>query len=56
MPKYTIESSETVYYTNTIEANSKEEAQEIFLTEGMPYAVDYCNFQIDDIYEEGTNY
>jgi len=52
MPRYTIQSSETVYYENTIEAASREEAQEIFLNEGMPYAVDYCNFQIDTIIEE----
>jgi hypothetical protein len=52
MPEYTIQSSETVYYENTIEANSREEAQEIFLNSIVPEAVDYCNFQIDNIWIE----
>jgi len=56
MPKYIIESSETVYYANTIEADSLEEAKEKFYDGVMPYAVDYCNFQIDNAYEEGTDY
>jgi len=29
MPKYIIESSETVYYANTIEADSLEEAKKL---------------------------
>ena len=53
MPKYLFQSSETVYYENTIEAESLDAAREIFYNGYIDFEpVDACNFQLDDIIEE----
>lgn len=57
MPKYIFESSETVYYMNTIEAESLEEAKKVFYDGYIDFKpADYGNWQLDNYYEEGTNY
>ena len=57
MPRYTIECSATIYYKTTIEADTMDAAKEIYYNGDCDFKlVDECGFQLDDIYEEGTNY
>jgi len=57
MPRYVIESSATVYYRTVIEADTMEEAKSLYYDGDCQFDVtDETNFQLDDIYEEGTNH
>lgn len=56
MPKFTIQSSETVFYETEIEAESYDKALDLFhgiyFPKEMP--VSYEGFQIDAVYVDGV--
>jgi len=57
MPRYVFDSRETVFYSNIIEAESLEEAKKIFFNGSIDLKpIDYYNFELDNCYEEGTDY
>ena len=56
MPKFTIQSSETVFYETEIEAESYDKALNLFHGVYFPNEkpTSYENFQIDAVYVDGV--
>jgi len=51
MPEYIIRSSQSIYYEDTIVADSEEQAREIFWDHGAESDGDYGDLDIDEIIE-----